>query len=233
MLSSSLTIVASYLRQRLALHPKRPLIVGIQGPQGSGKTFLSSLLLQNLGSPPDALRVVVLSIDDLYLPHSGLAALASEHPQNTLLKGRGQPGTHDVQLGLGLLDALCEATKEVKLPSFDKSLFNGEGDRLAADDPRNVSVAPPAVDIIIMEGWCLGFQNISAELLDVKWESEWKQERHLLGIHDEFCTKADISQINENLVQYQKLWDRFDVFVQVSTQALVPDCFAHEYSRCS
>ena len=67
----------------------RPLFVGIQGPQGSGKSFLTSHLHQKLSSPPHSLSVVVLSIDDLYLPHVQLVALANANPENKLLRGRG------------------------------------------------------------------------------------------------------------------------------------------------
>ena len=57
-----------------------PLFVAVQGPQGSGKTFLTNLLREALTSQPHSLSVVVLSIDDLYLPHEQLVAVAKAYP---------------------------------------------------------------------------------------------------------------------------------------------------------
>src|SRR5687767_2142713 len=49
-----------------------PLTVGIQGPQGAGKTTLCKLLQCVLGEA--GLRVATLSIDDLYLTRAERAA---------------------------------------------------------------------------------------------------------------------------------------------------------------
>lgn len=215
MMSSALNIASNFIRDKLARHSARPLIVGLQGPQGSGKSFLSSRLREVLGRTPEPLRVVVLSIDDLYLPHSALKTLASQHPHNPLLKGRGQPGTHDVQLGIDLLSALRKGCSQVSLPSFDKSLFDGEGDRLPSHDERVIVVEPPAVDVVILEGWCVGFHQIPLEKLDMRWEHVWKTERERLGIPDTFCTKLNILEMNANLSAYKPLWDMLDIFIQV------------------
>ncbi|KAF6760225.1 D-glycerate 3-kinase, partial [Ephemerocybe angulata] len=220
---SSLSIAANFILDQLTGCLARPLIAGIQGPQGSGKTFLASHLVQRLAASDSNLRMVVLSIDDLYLPHSGLQAVARSHPENPLLRGRGQPGTHDVQLGLDLLTALHEGRTKVRLPSFDKSLFDGEGDRLPMDDRRVVVVEPPAVDVIVLEGWFIGFQPISPELLDEKWERVWKREEARLGIPEGFCTKSNIAELNQNLVEYQALWDRLDIFIQASLSPIEPE----------
>ncbi|KAF9243149.1 hypothetical protein BU15DRAFT_86551 [Melanogaster broomeanus] len=121
-----------------------PLFVGVQGPQGSGKTFLTSHLRSLLSEPPYMLSVAVLSIDDLYLPHAGLTALAEAHSPNRLLRGRGLPGTHDRINGPEVGPA------EVELPAFDKSLFDGEGDRVA-----HCEVVRAPVDVVVLEGWRL------------------------------------------------------------------------------
>ena len=67
-------------------------MVGIQGPQGSGKTYITKQLHTILTSPPYNLQVAVLSIDDLYLPYKGLRALFDL--DNPLLKGRGYSLVH-------------------------------------------------------------------------------------------------------------------------------------------
>lgn len=125
-----------------------PLIVGINGAQGSGKSTLCDflrLILEQCHSR----RVAVLSIDDLYLTRAERQALASEvHP---LLMTRGVPGTHDVELGLATLERLRTATGTdlTPLPAFDK----------AADDRRPTADWPVfrgRPDILLFEGWCVG-----------------------------------------------------------------------------
>ena len=121
-----------------------PLVVGVCGPQGSGKSTLVLLLAQGLAA--QGLRTAVLSIDDLYLPRAARQRLAREiHP---LLQTRGVPGTHDPALGLAVLDALAQPGP-TPLPRFDK----------AADDRAPEADWPlfegPA-DVVLLEGWCVG-----------------------------------------------------------------------------
>src|SRR6201999_4284528 len=97
----SLSLAADHILLALQHHGSRyeaspaplpPLFVLLQGPQGSGKTHLTTGLTRLLASDPHALRVASLSIDDLYLTHDELVALARANPHNTLWAGRGQPG---------------------------------------------------------------------------------------------------------------------------------------------
>lgn len=210
-LNSSMHDVVAHVLQRVAQQP-RPLFVAIQGPQGSGKSYISAQLKSILSSH---LNVAVLSIDDLYLPHHRLVALAAEHPDNPLWNGRGQPGTHDVIYGEQLLSKLKSQSGRIELPRFDKSLFNGEGDRLPMDLDDATFVQTP-VDVVILEGWCVGFNSISVEELHHKWVGVWQEERAKLGLSDA-VKEIDINLVNETLKEYeQRLWPFFDVFIQVS-----------------
>ncbi|WFC98270.1 glycerate 3-kinase [Malassezia yamatoensis] len=96
-----------------------------------------------------------------------MKSLARANPTNALLQGRGQPGTHDVQLGTQILQALCELNKSpnqtVMFPIYDKSAFDGQGDRSA----QQVAVKGP-VDIVLFEGWCLGYLPLSKDELQEK-----------------------------------------------------------------
>jgi len=65
-----------------------PLFVALQGPQGSGKTYLTSLVSAHLSSPPHNLKLATLSLDDLYLPHPQLRELRARSNGNRLLEGR-------------------------------------------------------------------------------------------------------------------------------------------------
>lgn len=190
----------------------RPLFVGLQGPQGSGKSYLASHLHSLLQSAPNNLQVAVLSIDDLYLPHDDLVALARS--QNPLWNGRGHPGTHATTLGIETLSSLKSARNNVELPRFDKSLYGGEGDRLPLDGTGVIIKQPPTVDVVILEGWFVGFCPISNEDLEIRWENIWKDERQKLGL-PEIVQLADIKAINNKLDEYSRLWSFLDIFIQV------------------
>lgn len=130
------------LADHLLTYPKRPLVVGINGAQGSGKTTLCRFL--EVLCAEQGARAVTLSLDDLYLTRAERLALArDEHP---LFATRGVPGTHDTALGEAILEGLLGG-RPVTLPLFDK----------AADDraPRGRHVEGP-VDIVLFEGWCVG-----------------------------------------------------------------------------
>ncbi|WP_443747944.1 kinase [Asticcacaulis solisilvae] len=123
---------------------RRPLVVGICGAQGSGKSTLARHLCERAEARGG--RVALLSIDDLYLSRKARAQLAVDvHP---LFATRGVPGTHDVGLGLSVLDGL-RAGATVHLPRFDK----GTDDPVARSDWPAVE---KPVDIVLFEGWCVG-----------------------------------------------------------------------------
>ena len=118
-----------------------PLVAGINGPQGSGKSTAAAFLAAILGRE-HALRTAVLSLDDLYLGRAERQALAARvHP---LFVTRGVPGTHDVALGIAVLDAL-KAGVAATLPRFDKR----------RDDRSPAALCEP-VDVVLFEGWCVG-----------------------------------------------------------------------------
>lgn len=125
-----------------------PLLVAVNGCQGSGKTTLCAYLCSRLAAQHQ-LRVLALSLDDFYLSRAERQALAADtHP---LLGTRGVPGTHDMALLGATLEGLLVpgAPHPVAVPRFDK----------ARDDrrPRTAwdEVAAP-LDIVLLEGWCLG-----------------------------------------------------------------------------
>jgi len=216
MMSTTTTfeVVTAYILKQLSY--KKPLFVAIQGPQGSGKTYLSARLREYLTSEPHNLRAALLSIDDLYLSRAKLLDLAASKPHNPLWQGRGQSGTHDVALGISILAALKDGSQSIELPRFDKSLFNGQGDRLPMDGSGVQIKQPPAVDVVILEGWCVGFYPITQEELDKRWDGIWKEERDKLGLSDDtLCSKRDVERANEALLQYSRLWNFFDTFIRV------------------
>lgn len=126
---------------------KGALILGINGAQGTGKSTLAEYLQISLGNA--GRRPAVLSIDDFYLTAREREQLAERvHP---LLRTRGVPGTHDTALLAETLDRLAALRPgdAVRLPRFDK----------AADDRadrRDWPALKGPVDLIVLEGWCVG-----------------------------------------------------------------------------
>jgi D-glycerate 3-kinase len=120
----------------------RPLVVGINGAQGAGKStlckFLEVLLIEHNQ------RGVTLSLDDLYLTRAERLAMAEN--EHLLFATRGVPGTHDILLGEGILDAL-QAGRPVTLPRFDKASDDRSSETTVIDHP---------VEVILLEGWCVG-----------------------------------------------------------------------------
>ncbi|TDL23020.1 P-loop containing nucleoside triphosphate hydrolase protein [Rickenella mellea] len=209
----------------LNLPDNPPLFVGVQGPQGSGKTYLTTHLGTALSSPPYNVKAVIVSIDDLYLPRDGLLDVAKSHPGNSLLVGRGQPGTHDIPLGTEILQNLKGINRpdsnSVGIPKFDKSLFDGFGDRVAGS-----TVIGP-VDLVIFEGWCVGFCPIEEEEVARRYELPVK------GIEDSFdlraYKKADIMEVNSLLSQYLEWWTFFDAFIQIKPPDSHPYAFIYKW----
>ncbi|KAL0570947.1 hypothetical protein V5O48_010014 [Marasmius crinis-equi] len=220
-LPPAVSLISEHILKNIEEGTQKPLFVAVQGPQGSGKSYLTGLIHSHLSNPPHSLRVATLSIDDLYLTHDELKSLAENHPDNPLWRGRGQPGTHDVALGQHILSSLKDGQQDVELPWFDKSLFGGEGDRLPMDG-TGVILKPP-IDLVIVEGWCMGFCPIPDREIETRWEGVWREEKSILGMDDSIVgTKENIKQINHVLHRYVDLWAFFHIFVQ-----LVPSLSDH------
>ncbi len=126
---------------------KAPLIIGVYGSQGSGKTTMVSFLRDILQQQFET-SCVTMSLDDFYLTHTERQGLARKvHP---LLATRGVPGTHDIALLTEILEALSSFSQETLfVPSFTKAT----DDRAPKEHWNEVSDQP---SMIILEGWCVG-----------------------------------------------------------------------------
>ncbi len=169
--------------------------VAIAGAQGSGKTTLARILVHELMSR--GARAIVCSLDDFYLSRGQRLELSrAVHP---LLRTRGVPGTHDVDLCLHTLDRVARAP--TPMPRFDKGL----DDRL---DPSRWPIEGPA-DVVVIEGWCLGARaQPAADLVEPVNDLERDEDRDA-----RFRTF-----VNDALRErYPALFERFDklVFLQV------------------
>lgn len=176
------------------------LVVGVNGAQGTGKSTFSELLRRLLQA--QQLACVVISIDDLYLTREQRSQLAIDvHP---LLQTRGVPGTHDLVLGLQLLAELKRATGHSRtvIPRFDKA----RDDRYPT---QHWQVHEGPVDVIVLEGWCVGAQPVcmSGEPLN-----QLEQEHDASGVWRAF--------IEARLWDYQQLFSQMDLLVMLKAPSI-------------
>ena len=141
-------VLVTQVLQRLQALPK-PAVIGISGAQGSGKSTLAAELVAQLQQR--GIRAAAVSLDDYYLSKARRQQLALDiHP---LLAQRGVPGTHDIARAIADAESVLVGG-EVTLPKFDKAL----------DEPA-AALAAQRLDILLVEGWCLGVKpQTSAEL---------------------------------------------------------------------
>ncbi|UKZ83340.1 hypothetical protein TrVFT333_011148 [Trichoderma virens FT-333] len=204
-------ICASFLQEHLSNHQSHqqcPLVVGLNGMQGIGKTTLVASLAERLNR--DGISTVVFSIDDFYLTHEEQLKLAEENPDNLLFQHRGQPGTHDVKLANSVLVSLINS-QPTKVPVYDKALFSGQGDRLPEQywTVVNSQGSKPA-QVVILEGWSVGFRSLSSEQIESKWNAPSRTlYKHKL---------EHLLLLNEKLRLYEALWDCFHVFIQIDSE---------------
>ncbi|MBI4782164.1 MAG: glycerate kinase [Oscillatoriophycideae cyanobacterium NC_groundwater_1537_Pr4_S-0.65um_50_18] len=165
---------------------QRPLIQGILGGQGTGKTTLAAILTQILHVL--GLQVCQISIDDLYKTYADRQRLQQADPR---FRWRGPPGTHDVELGIALLQRLRQG-QPVEVPRFDKSAYGGQGDRTS---PEPLAKA----DVVLLEGWFVGVrpvEPIAFETAPPPIETE--------------ADRAFAREVNDRLQDYLPLWDLLD-----------------------
>ena len=168
---------------------RRPVVQGILGSQGTGKTTLAIVLSRILAE--FGLSVCQLSIDDLYKTYGDRQRLQQQDPR---LRWRGPPGTHDVDLGLEVLRLLRQG-ESANLPRFDKSAQGGAGDRC---EPEFVASA----DVILFEGWFVGARPIdSARFETAPWPIVTAFDR------------AFACDCNYRLQAYLPLWDLLDFLI--------------------
>ncbi|KAI8321002.1 P-loop containing nucleoside triphosphate hydrolase protein, partial [Martensiomyces pterosporus] len=187
-----------------------PLVVGVNGAQGSGKTTLVRGLVDYLGERKVA--TVGFSLDDIYLTNAEQKKLAQEHPNNPLLRFRGQPGTHDYMLGKKTLESLLQNAKPTPIPAYDKSLQSGYGDRVPQTQWR---LSSPSVDVVLFEGWNLGFRSLDEkEFAKFIAKVQDTEKDDPLYKHSRNYSAESLSEINEYLKKYEAtLYPLIDAWV--------------------
>lgn len=174
---------------------RRPYLLGLSGLQGSGK----STLAREMKAQADARGwpTEVLSLDDFYYSRSEREVLA--HQIHPLLRTRGVPGTHEIELLLSVLAALPQASDKlpVSYPRFDK----GRDTRTAPSKWPKV-IRPPK--LVILEGWALGLRpQLMAALEEPVNDLEREEDPEGTWRH----------WVNKQLRSYQPLWRKLDALI--------------------
>lgn len=158
----------------------------------------------------EGLQTLVCSIDDLYLRHADQVALAEEHKGNELVQHRGEPGTHDMKLARELFAALSEG-RECRVPEYDKSLFSGHGNRVPEEKWQIVNKpGEPKIQVVIFEGWCVGFRALAKE--------EVKRKREGYSRTLKAHPLEHLLFVNEKLREYEVMNRQFDAFIHIDAE---------------
>lgn len=175
--------VTRLAKQHKASGKAGPLVIGLSAPQGCGKTTIVESL--SLLLPRQGINSVAVSIDDFYLTRAEQVALGKANADNPLLQVRGNAGTHDLALGANTIEGLkrLRAGETMGLPRYDKSAHGGKGDRFPEEE---WPVVEGPVDVVLFEGWMLGFEKITVDATD--------------------RIESRMESINELLPRYQEQW---------------------------
>ena len=172
---------------------KKPLIIGLAGGQGIGKTTITSIITIIL-KKYFKLNVFKISIDDFYKTRKQRTLLSkNKHP---LLMTRGVPGTHDTNIMLNFFRKIkVKKFKSLKLPKFNKAV----DERYKQNLWYKIKSKP---DVVIFEGWCVGAKSQNFRQLR-------KPINSLERIHDQ--TFKWRQYVNYQLeTKYKKLFNQLD-----------------------
>ena len=218
MIKSFLIPVSFWIVKRI--NKRKPLIIGLAGGQGSGKTTISSILTLIL-QKYFKLNVFKISIDDFYKSRKNRKILAEK--KHSLLMTRGVPGTHDIELMLNFFKKIKSKNfKSLQVPKFDKAI----DDRCKKSLWYKLEYKP---DVVIFEGWCVGARAQTANQLkkpinalekdydqDVKWRAhvnnqlKTKYKKLFAQLDGLLYLKAKNFKLLRNwrLKQERKLWSQ-------------------------
>ena len=194
----------------------QPIILGITGLQGSGKSTWASKIVSLLTNEQH-LNTVTISLDDLYKTHADLVSRRDRDPENKLYRTRGQPGTHDEQLAGRFFNLLrdYQGGEDLRIPSFDKSKLNGDGDRAPKEEWPVIATKP---DVVVFEGWCVGFRPLPEA--DVEQSYRLAKERKLVVNTPAQHQLAHLLEVNDSLRRYCDTFmgpQHFDFMIHIDT----------------
>ena len=183
-------IKKNYLKLLSHLKYKRTLMIA--GSQGSGKSTLS-VLIKKFFLKFYSKNVVILCIDDFYLSSFQRKQLARKF-NTDLFETRGVPGTHNLKLLYKVTNNLIKKKFPVYVPVFDK----------VTDNKKNYKRKITKVDLLILEGWCVGSKPIDMKYLKMNINDlEKKNDSNIIWR----------TAYNSALIDYQKLFKKFNNYL--------------------
>lgn len=101
---------------------------------------------------------------------------------------------------------------------FEKSAFQGQGDR----SDQTIPVEGP-IDLLIFEGWCLGFHSLPPSSLSALYAAAAADPEGWAASNLDYSPPSflqhsieSLLEVNEELKTYEgKLWSAVDVMIQV------------------
>lgn len=165
------------------------------------------------------LPTLAFSLDDLYLTNADQRRLAAANPDNPLLQHRGQPSTHDIALGKQIFKSLKRGLP-TKIPKYDKSAYDGQGERLPESEwemVNDVANGQQRIQVVIFEGWCVGFRARPAEEIRAAWEDAVRKKA--AGDYDGQLANVKL----EHVMKLNEALKEYDVFTEYVTPALSID----------
>ena len=170
---------------------KNKFLIG--GSQGIGKSSLIKIISNTLNKIYKK-KVLSLSLDNYYLSKKQRLNLSKN--KNKLLITRGVPGTHNIKKLIDDIKKFDKSKFPIKTPLFDK---------LIDDVLREKKIVKTKSDILILEGWCCGCNEVSIEYL-------YKNINRLEKNHD--CNYSWRNYYNYKLKnEYKDLFNLFDLSI--------------------
>ncbi|CAD8087950.1 unnamed protein product [Paramecium sonneborni] len=169
-----------------------PLLIGLQGMQGVGKTTIGTQMKKQLSQLN--IQFDSISIDDFYLSY-----VDRQNLDKKKYKYRGPPGTHDYQMIINCLKSFKQGNS-FEVPIFDKSLHQGQGDR--------VGFKKIQCQVLLFEGWFVGYKSKQLE--------EFKQKDcDKIQLNGKQYNEDLELFMNEQLKLYEPIWEEFDLLIQL------------------
>jgi D-glycerate 3-kinase len=117
-------------------------------------------------------------------------------------------GTHDLAL-FNTFIASLRAGGPTPIPQYDKSAYSGLGDRLPPSTWPTTTTPP---QVLILEGWCVGFRPLPPSDLEAAWRSPGSRTLHRHKLEH-------LQYVNSHLAEYDGCINALlDAFVHVDAE---------------